>query len=84
MSKSIEANRFPETRKMIALQKSIRKRIGFIQDVRSLAEEKGESMETLLSEENMKHTVYRVLGIDPEMVKEENNAMVDFLANHSK
>ena len=69
----------PETQKAMALQRSVRRHLKFITTIRGMAEEDGVMVGDLLTPERQRDTVYRYLGLDPQKIKEENQAIVSFL-----
>lgn len=69
----------PETQKAMALQRSVRRHLNFITTVRGMAEDEGVMIGDLLTPERQRDTVYRCLGLDPQKIKEENQAIVSFL-----
>lgn len=69
----------PETQKAMALQRSVRRHLRFITTVRGMAEDEGVTIGDLLTPERQRDTVYRCLGLDPQKIKEENQAIVSFL-----
>lgn len=63
----------------MALQRSVRRHLRFITTVRGMAEDEGVTIGDLLTPERQRDTVYRCLGLDPQKIKEENQAIVSFL-----
>ena len=63
----------------MALQRSVRRHLKFITTIRGMAEEDGVMVGDLLTPERQRDTVYRYLGLDPQKIKEENQAIVSFL-----
>lgn len=74
-----ETPKAPETQKAMALQRSVRRHLRFITTVRGMAEDEGVTIGDLLTPERQRDTVYRCLGLDPQKIKEENQAIVSFL-----
>ena len=69
----------PETQKAMALQKSIRRHLSFVWEVKKIASREGLTLDELLSDDRVRDTVYQILGLDHQKIKEENAAILSFL-----